>query len=159
MTLLGNIIWFLLGGWALGLGYFIGAVLFFPLLPFLMPLVGYSFFPFGKTPVRRSDINAWKESRGEEVDLSAAKLTSGKLRFLSNVLWVFTFGWLLALAHFIAAFANLVGCVFLFTIPICVPHMMAHFKLMPVALRPFGVRIVPTSLAEEIRTAGYVKSL
>ena len=41
MTLLGNIIWFLLGGWLLGLGYFMGAVLFFPLLPFLMPLVGY----------------------------------------------------------------------------------------------------------------------
>lgn len=159
MALLGNIIWFLLGGWLLGAGYFVGALVFFPLFPFLMPLVGYSFFPFGKSPVRRSDINAWKESRGEDLDLSGAELASGTLRFLSNVVWVFTFGWILALGHFFASLMNLFMCLFVVTIPICMPHMMAHFKLMPVALRPFGVRIVPTLLAEEIKTAGFAKSL
>jgi len=158
MSLLGNIIWFFLGGWLLGAGYFLAAVVFFPLFPFLLPLVGYSFFPFGKSPVRRSDINAWKESRGEELDLSGTKLASGWLRFLSNVVWVFTFGWVLALGHLFAAMMNLFACAAVVTIPICVAHMMAHFKLIPVAFRPFGVRIVPTALADEIKMASIAKS-
>ena len=109
--------------------------------------------------VRRADIDAWKESKGEEVDLSGAKLATGTLRFVSNVLWVITFGWILALSHCFAALANLLCCVFIVTIPICLPNMMANFKLIPVALRPFGVKILPNSLAEEIINARHAKSL
>ena len=36
MAFLGNLIWFIFGGWLLGTLYLIAAIVLFPLLPFLM---------------------------------------------------------------------------------------------------------------------------
>ncbi len=51
MKILANIVWLLTGGWLIGLLYLLGAIVFFPLLPFLYPLIGYGFWPFGRRAV------------------------------------------------------------------------------------------------------------
>lgn len=159
MALLGNIIWFILGGWLLGLLYFIGGLLLLPLLPFLLPFISYVFWPFGRTHVRRGDINLWKQANGHPVDSRSVDTASGFIRFLASVVWVVTFGWILALAHVLAGVTNLLSCLALITIPVCLPNALANFKLVPVAFVPFGVEIVPTTVADEIRRNAWVERL
>ena len=36
------------------------------------------------------------------------------------------------------------------TIPVALPNALANFKLIPVAFAPFGTRLIPTSLADDI---------
>ena len=60
MAFLGNLIWFTLGGWLLGTLYLLGAIILFPLLPFLLPMVSYSYWPFGRRPVSKKAVVAYK---------------------------------------------------------------------------------------------------
>ena len=150
MTLLANIIWFVLGGFFVGLLYLLGAIILFPLLPFLLPMIGYSFWPFGRRPVSKQAVNAYKQANGQEPDPDDFETAGGLVKFLANIVWLLTFGWMLAISHLLWGLMNLIACLPIITIPICLPNAMAHFKLAPVALTPFGVKIVPTALAEEI---------
>ena len=159
MALLGNVIWFILGGWLLGLIYLLGAVILFPLLPFLLPFIGYVFWPFGRAHVRKGDIAKWKRARGEEPETDGIESAGSVVKILANVVWVITFGWILALSHIFSSLANLASCILLITIPICLPNALANFKLVPVAFAPFGVNIVPKHLAEEIRKSAAASSL
>jgi uncharacterized membrane protein YccF (DUF307 family) len=143
MGLLGNIMWFLLGGWLIGLVYLLGAIIFFPLLPFLLPLVGFAFWPFGKEVVSRSKLDAYKRLNGVEVEASTVKDTVGTL---ANIIWACTFGIVLAILHFIAALLNL--CLF-WTI-VAIPNIVGNWKLIGVAFAPFNRTIVPSDLAKEI---------
>ncbi len=146
MSFLANVLWLLLGGWLIGLVYLIGAVIFFPLLPFLWQFVTYSFWPFGKAPVKRSDLARYREQTGSTVQETGLQTAGRGVRFLANVVWVLTFGWFLALLHLIAAFLN----ILVFWLIITIPNIAGHFRLMGVAFRPFGRIIVPKALAEEI---------
>jgi uncharacterized membrane protein YccF (DUF307 family) len=155
MALLGNIIWFLTGGVLVGLIYLLGAIIFFPLFPFLWPLVKYSFWPFGKTPVSRSDLARYKEHEDILSEQTPFEQSTGTIRFLGNVLWVFTFGWLLAIVHLGACILN--TCLFFLILTI--PNIGAHWRLMGVAFRPFGRIIVPTALAKEIEVGSAKQKL
>jgi uncharacterized membrane protein YccF (DUF307 family) len=159
MAFLANIVWFILGGFVVGTVYLLGAIILFPLLPFLIPMVGYSYWPFGRRPVSRDAVNAYKEAHNMPVVVDGLSHASTVVKFLANVIWVFTFGLLLFITHLLAGLINLVSCVFIVTIPICLPNAMAHFKLAPVALAPFGVTLVPTRLAEDILAASAAKRL
>lgn len=162
MALLGNIIWFVFGGWLISLYYLIGSIILFPLLPFLFPMVRYTAFPFGRAPVRRAAIVEWKKYKGmsENEDGEIEKrLTSGFLKFIANFVWIILFGWVLALMHLISGLMNLLLCFLIITTPICLPNVMAHFKLIPVAFRPFGIKIVPKSLADEINHNAHANNL
>ena len=159
MALLGNLIWFILGGWLLGLLYLVGAIVLFPLLPFLLPFIGYVFWPFGRAHVRRADISKWKQARGDEPDNDGIDGAGSVVKILANVVWIITFGWILALSHILSGLINLASCIFLITIPVCLPNALANFKLVPVAFVPFGVKIVPTGLAEEIHKASAATAL
>jgi len=159
MALIGNIIWFICGGFLLGTLYLAGAILMFPLLPFLLPMVGYAYWPLGRRAVRLDAINAYKAKNGIELDDDKFASTSGVIKFLANFLWLFTFGILLAICHIAAGLLNLLACVVVVTIPVALPNAIANFKLVPVALRPFGIKIVPSSLADEIETAKAISKL
>ena len=159
MAFLGNIIYFITGGWAVGLLYLIGAVIFFPLLPFLLPFVMYSFAPLGKKAVSKQKINDFKKSKGEDLEEDALANASGALKFIANVVWVFTFGVLLAIVHLMAALANMLFCVLIITIPICFPNALANWRLIPVAFAPFGAKILPIKLAEEIELSSAASKL
>ena len=155
MSFIGNLIWFIFGGWLIGLGYLLGAILFFPLIYYLWPVVGYAFWPFGRKPVRRSAINKYMERNpeqfsDEQLDRLEGPQVSLTVRRVLGVLWALTFGWILALGCLLGGVLNLLLCVLLITIPICLPNAMAWFKLAGISFVPFTMRIVPTPLAEEI---------
>ena len=60
----------------------------------------------------------------------------GFLAMLLNLIWLFFFGWELALAHVI------LGIIFFVTI-IGIPFGRKHFQLVPVSLLPFSYTLTP----------------
>jgi uncharacterized membrane protein YccF (DUF307 family) len=120
-----NIIWFVLAGLWMAIGYALAALICFILIvtiPFgiaAMRIAVFALWPFGKTVVRRSD----------------AGIASG----IGNVLWFVLCGWWLALAHLIS------GVALCLTI-IGIPLGLANFKLIPVSLMPLGREIVDADL-------------
>ena len=118
MSLIGNILWLIFGGFLSGLGYILaGLALCLTIIgiPFgLMSMrIGVATFaPFGKQVVERSDANS-------------------SLRILFNIIWLIVFGWGIALSHLAAAMV-------LFVTIIGIPFAIQHIKLIPLALFPFG---------------------
>jgi uncharacterized membrane protein YccF (DUF307 family) len=147
MTLLGNIIWFFLGGFALFLLYGLAAIIFFPAFIPLFRLARYSAWPFGRGVVTRSQMNAYREMKGLPSDISEAQSAMQGVSAVLNVLWLLTFGWIIAVAHLVASLINL--CMFFLVITI--PNIVGNWKLMPVALMPFNKVIVPKSVEDDIR--------
>lgn len=125
MRLIGNIIWLVLAGFWLAIGYAFAAlvsVVFIVTIPFAVPslrLAGYALWPFGRTVVHHPE-------RG--VALSQ----------LGNVLWFIFAGWWLVLAHLVS------GILLMLTI-IGIPLGVADFKMAGLALAPFGKQIVNAS--------------
>ena len=122
MSLIGNLIWLIFGGLLLGIGYlFGGIVLCFTIvgIPFglqIMKLGLFAMWPFGGEVVPENN-------------------TSGCLPLLLNVLWIICGGIEVALTHLA------LGIVFSITI-VGIPFGMQHFKLMMLALMPFGHEVV-----------------
>lgn len=148
MALLGNIIWFVFGGWILFLGYALGAVIFFPAFVPLFRLALYSAWPFGRAVVTKADIRKHSEALGKASEHSEAG-TLEKASGLLNVLWLLTFGWLLALGHLLASIANV---AFIWLI-VTIPNVVGHWKLIPVAFMPFNKVVVPIEIEREIKLA------
>ena len=122
MRTIGNILWLVLAGFWLAVGY-AGAGILLCLtiigIPFgvqSFKLAGYSLWPFGRVVV-------------EDRDASAA------LGFVGNVLWLVLAGWWLALGHVATGIAL---CLTVIGIPLGV----ANFKLVKVSLVPLGKEIV-----------------
>jgi uncharacterized membrane protein YccF (DUF307 family) len=120
LRLIGNILWFIFFGWWLGLGWLFFGLLWcitiigIPVGIQCFKLSGMGFFPFGKE-IKRENIGAG--------------------RILLNVLW-FIFGGLeLAIAYFIA---GIVCCITI----VGIPFGLQCFKLMNLALFPFGAKSV-----------------
>ncbi|WP_328915453.1 MULTISPECIES: YccF domain-containing protein [unclassified Streptomyces] len=118
-----NVIWLVLCGLWMCLGYFLaGLVLCITIIgiPFGIAAfrIGiYALWPFGYTAVERRDAGA------------------GSL--VGNVLWLILAGWWLALGHI---FTGLALCLTI----IGIPFGIANFKLIPLSLMPLGKEIVPT---------------
>lgn len=117
-----NILWFLLGGFLIFLGYLLGGVVLCITIvgiPFgiqSFKLAGAVVAPFGKKVVQR-------------------KGGGGVLSILLNVIWVVLPGVELALTHLVLAFVCAITIVGL-------PLARQHVKLIPMALMPFGRRMV-----------------
>ena len=122
LHLLGNILWFLLAGIWMAIGYIIaGIVMFITIIgiPFgiqSFKLAGYALWPFGRTVVYRTD-------RDES------------LSCLGNIIWLVLAGVWLAFGHV------LTGVLLCITI-IGIPFGIASFKLAGLALTPFGKTVV-----------------
>lgn len=122
MRTLLNIIWLVLSGFWLAVGYAFAGIICFILIitiPFgfaAFRIAMFALWPFGNTVVRRRDAGA-----GPAV---------------GNVIWVIVAGWWLALGHL------LTGIALCITI-IGIPFGIANFKLIPVSLLPLGREIVP----------------
>jgi uncharacterized membrane protein YccF (DUF307 family) len=118
MSLLGNIIWLIFGGFLSGLGYLIGgAALCLTIIgiPFGIQSIklGFATFaPFGKELKELPDANS-------------------PLRVIFNILWIIFFGWEIAITH-------LVHAVILAITIIGLPFAKQHIKLIPMALLPLG---------------------
>jgi uncharacterized membrane protein YccF (DUF307 family) len=122
MSLIGNIIWFIFGGLLLGIGYLFGGMVL------CLTIVG---IPFGLQIMKLGLFAMWPFG-GEVVPGNNA---SGCLPLLLNVLWIICGGIEVALTHLA------LGIVFSITI-VGIPFGMQHFKLMMLALMPFGHEVV-----------------
>jgi uncharacterized membrane protein YccF (DUF307 family) len=118
MSLLGNLLWLIFGGFLAGIGYILGG------LALCLTIIGIPFgvqsiqlgiatmVPFGKQVIQ--------EENGE-----------GLLRLIFNVIWVLLFGWEIAIAHLGSAFLLAISIVGL-------PFAKQHIKLIPMSLFPFS---------------------
>jgi len=130
MRTIGNVIWLVLCGFWMAIGYALAGlvcfVLFFlivtiPLGIAAFRIAGFVLWPFGRTIEPRTDAGA------------------GSL--IGNIIWVVLFGWWLALGHLITGFAL---CLTIIGIPLG----LANFKIIPISLLPLGMRIVPVDQVE-----------
>ena len=118
MSLLGNIIWLIFGGFVNGVGYILGG------LVLCLTIVG---IPFGLQAIKLGFATMTPFGR-EVVELKDA---DSPLRLIFNVIWIFLFGWGIALSHLFH------GLILAITI-IGLPFAKQHFKLLMMALLPFG---------------------
>jgi uncharacterized membrane protein YccF (DUF307 family) len=118
-----NVIWLVLSGIWLFLGYMLAALIMCVLIITIpwgiaAARIGvYALWPFGKTIVPTPN--------------------AGVGSFLGNVVWVLLAGWWIALGHLLSGIAL---CITI----IGIPFGIANFKLIPVALMPLGKQIVDT---------------
>ncbi|MQA74509.1 MAG: YccF domain-containing protein [Solirubrobacterales bacterium] len=122
MRLILNVLWLLLGGFWMAMGWLLAALVMFILIitiPFgvqAVKIAGFTLWPFGRTLVKRGD--------------------AGIPSMIGNVIWFLLAGWWLALAHLITA-------VLLAITIIGIPLAAAHIKLVPISLMPFGREVLP----------------
>ncbi|AIA04340.1 YccF domain-containing protein [Streptomyces noursei] len=118
-----NILWLVLCGFWMALGYVLAGVICCILIvtiPFGIAsfrIAGYALWPFGRTTVERRDAGAGS--------------------VIGNIVWIVFAGWWLALGHVITGIAL---CVTI----IGIPFGIANFKMIPISLVPLGREIVPT---------------
>lgn len=122
MSLLGNIIWLIFGGFLSGLGYIIGG------LALCLTIVG---IPFGLANIKLGFATFAPFGKKLVTDETAG----GFLETVLNVVWVILFGWEIALLHLIHALILAVTIIGL-------PFAKQHLKLLPISLFPFGRQLV-----------------
>ncbi len=126
-----NVIWLVLAGFWLAIGYVLAGIVACILIitiPFgiaAFRIAAYALWPFGRSVVRRRDAGAGST--------------------IGNILWVVLFGWWLALGHLISGIAL---CITIIGIPLG----LANFKLIPVSLTPLGREIVPSDSPGAVMT-------
>jgi uncharacterized membrane protein YccF (DUF307 family) len=124
MRLLGNLIWFVFGGFVTGLAWWVAglvAAITIVGIPFSIAafrIGSFSFWPFGREIIDRPESEA-----------------RGLLVLVGNVVWILLGGIWLALGHLF--FALLLGITI-----IGIPFAVQHLKLARLSLMPYGKEIV-----------------
>jgi uncharacterized membrane protein YccF (DUF307 family) len=121
MKTLLNIIWLVLSGFWLFLGYALAGVVMCILIVTI---------PWGIASFRIARYALWPF--GREV---VTKPTSGVWSVLGNIVWIILAGWWLALVHLVT---GLLLCITIIGIPLGI----ANFKMVPISLLPLGKEIV-----------------
>ena len=138
LRLLGNIFWFILGGFFMGVMWWLLGVLVFitiigiPWARACFTIGFFSFFPFGKEAVCREELTR------------KADMGTGVLGFLGNVIWFLLAGIWLAIGHIASAivcFVTIIG----------IPFGIQHIKLAVISLAPVGKTIVCKTVAQNIQ--------
>ena len=118
-----NIIWLVLAGFWLALGYVLAGIICCILIvtiPFGIAsfrIAGYALWPFGRTVVDKPTSGAWS--------------------VIGNVIWVIVAGWWLALTHIITGILEAITII-------GIPLALANWKMVPISLFPLGKQIVPS---------------
>jgi uncharacterized membrane protein YccF (DUF307 family) len=118
-----NVIWLVLAGLWLALGYVLAGIVCCVLIitiPFGIAsfrIASYVLWPFGRTIVDKPNAGAWSA--------------------IGNVIWVLVAGIWIAIGHVTTAIALAVTII-------GIPLAIANLKLIPVSLLPLGKQIVPT---------------
>ena len=118
MSFLGNLIFFIFGGFIIFIGYVLGGILL------CLTIIG---IPFGLMCFRLA--GSVIAPFGREV--CETKPPGGPISLIMNILWIILPGLELAIMHLVLALFFLVTIV---GYPLAVQHM----KLVPIALLPFG---------------------
>lgn len=118
-----NVIWLLLCGLWMAIGYVVAGIICCILIitiPFGIAsfrMANYALWPFGRTVVR--------------------KPTAGAGSMIGNIIWIIVAGLWLALGHIATGLAL---CITIIGIPMAI----ADFKMIPISLMPLGKDIVST---------------
>lgn len=121
MRTLLNVIWLLLCGIWMAIGYAVAGVvccILIVTIPFGIAsfrIAAYALWPFGRTVIRQPTAGVWSA--------------------LGNVIWLVVAGVWLAIGHVVT------GILLCLTV-IGIPLGIANFKMIPVALLPLGRQIV-----------------
>jgi uncharacterized membrane protein YccF (DUF307 family) len=118
MNILGNLIWLIFGGFLSGMGYILGGLLT------CLTIVG---IPFGAQAIKLGVATMTPFGR----EIAIVEDSGSFWQTLFNVLWAVFFGWEIAVSHLVH------GLILAITI-IGLPFAKQHFKLIPLALFPFG---------------------
>ena len=118
MNILLNIIWVVFGGLMIAVEYAISSV------AMMLTIIG---IPFGIQTIKLAQVALWPFG----TDITSDGWPSGCLAGIMNVIWWFVGGFPIALTHLVW------GLIFCITI-VGIPFGMQHFKLMKLALFPFG---------------------
>ena len=118
-----NVIWLLLAGFWMAIGYAVAGVIcviFIITIPFGIAsfrMANYALWPFGRTVVRHPE--------------------AGTMSTVGNIIWLLVAGIWLAIGHITTGIAL---CLTVIGIPLGI----ASFKMVPVSLLPLGAEIVPS---------------
>ncbi len=118
MKTIGNILWFLFGGWVTALIWLIGGILF------CLTIVG---IPFGIQCFKFARLSLFPY--GKKVAVAPAEHP------IANIVWAVFFGWEMAIAYLVC---GVICCVTI----IGIPNGIVAFKLTKLALLPFGAKVV-----------------
>ena len=138
MRLLGNFLWFILGGVFTGiLWWIIGLICFMSIIGIpwgkaCFVIGQFTFFPFGKEAISRKDLYKTKD------------IGTSIFGLIGNIIWFLLFGIFLAISHVLSA-------IFCFITFIGIPFGIQHLKLALISLFPIGQTIVDKELANEVR--------
>lgn len=129
MRTLGNLLWFILGGCLMGLGWWLAGILCaitivgLPWAKACFVIGQFAFWPFGKVAVSRDVVSGHGD------------IGTGALGTLGNVLWFVVAGIWLAIGHLVSALACFVTII-------GIPFGLQHLKLAGLAVAPIGKTIV-----------------
>lgn len=138
MRTIGNLLWFLMGGVLMGLGWWLVGLLAFvsivgiPWGKACFVIGQFAFWPFGKEAVSREDLSGRED------------IGTGALGLVGNIVWFVLAGVWLAIGHVISAaacFITIIG----------IPFGIQHLKLAGIALAPIGKTVVDKELAAAVR--------
>jgi uncharacterized membrane protein YccF (DUF307 family) len=116
-----NILWLILGGILIALGYAIAGIICYLLIVTI---------PFGVAAFRMANYALWPFGRR-----LVPKDSAGVGSAVGNVIWFIVAGWWLALGHIVTAIGQFITII-------GIPLGIANIKLVPVSLFPLGHRIV-----------------
>jgi uncharacterized membrane protein YccF (DUF307 family) len=125
-----NILWVVLGGLVMALGWWLAGlvcaitIVGLPWARSCFVIGSFALWPFGQEAVNRRELHG----RGD--------LGTGPLGLLGNVVWFLVAGWWLAIGHLasaLACFITIIGIHF----------GIQHIKLALIALAPVGMTVVP----------------
>ena len=142
LSLLLNLLWIVLGGLWMAVGWLVAAVIMaitiigLPWARAAFNIAIYTLLPFGQIAVSRADYTG----RGD--------LGTGPVGTLGNIIWFILAGWWLALGHLFFALGLAITIIGL-------PFAWAHLKLAGLALWPIGKMIVPIEEARRGRYSRY----
>jgi len=122
MNTLGNIIWLVFGGLFSAIGYFVGGAVL------CLTIIG---IPFGLQCFKLGALMLWPFGK----QVVSTNGTSGCVSILLNIVWILFGGIWIALGHIVFG-------LLLFITIIGIPFGRQHFKMVEIALMPFGKQIV-----------------
>lgn len=124
-----NILWLVLGGLWMGLGWYIAGLIMLlsiigiPWAKACFVIGSFAFWPFGKEVVRRDSVTGRSD------------VGTGVLGLLGNVIWFLFGGLWLTIGHLLAALVNFVSII-------GIPFGLQHLKLATICLAPIGKTVV-----------------
>ncbi|MCL1143101.1 YccF domain-containing protein [Shewanella gaetbuli] len=130
LRLIFNIAWFVLGGFVMGLAWWLAGILCFISIigiPFgraCFVIGEMAFWPFGQESVSRKQIKGYED------------IGTGSAGMIGNIVWFVFFGIWLAIGHLthaLACFISIIG----------IPFGIQHLKLALLSLTPIGQTVVP----------------